>query len=895
MTCQFGCSQGACLGDPCSGINCVQPPSSYCLDPNTARSFTSPGTCSGGGCTYATRDTSCPFGCASGACRADPCLGVSCTTPPPSTCANASTARVFTSVGTCGGNGTCSYAPVDVPCTSGCSNGACNGPVCGSGQCNQPPAATCVNANLLRTSARLGTCQSQTCSYQAIDITCSLGCFNGACVSGSWRRERAPTTPLVAAQLLIDASGAPHVYGCSGADIEHRWRDDYGWKTEKVDLGIVNGDSNCHVSMAFSPNGELLGAWYDGFNQDLRFGRRVNGSWQLELVRNSGSVGAGASLIIDGAGNPVVAARDGTSAAVFRKGVGGWTSEIASPTVTGNVFALALSPAGVLHLAGGSGPAFVAVKGPAGWSVTSLGTVARIERGALGFDPAGRLHVAYIDQSEYVVRQGLSADSVESVGVGGNFRVTAARQFVSRFNRQLRNGAWQFTPASPSSGTGEATLDWAPHANAAGMAYLFNDLSVVYGPTGACQPSCGASTCGDDGCGGTCGSCASGLSCSSLGTCTAWREAPLLGRPRESTAFERSPTGALHLFVATAYNASGHRIVTDNGGPVVSPSPVFEQVTFDADGQPATVSMGASNTLLLSTFTIDGGWRTTPSGGSFANRVWNPRLANLQGALEVMKLYDSTPSGETIKRQALVHETFGADGGVASETVFNTTSKIYGGLAIAAASDTAHVFWSSRPQTGATTTWSVNSATLRAGVWSAESVIWSAVSSTVDVKARVDSTGAVHLFVEPYPSGGSLNISGGQWGRLVNGAWVFETLPTYSDLVLGPQRTPVLLLRPTTATGAPQIIRRAGVGQWTREDVPVTSQAWGSPVAFSPLSPRGSMAIEPDGTSVSPFRTGGPSSCSRADAATQFRGATRRSSSASCGTRRRPSRGSSSA
>jgi hypothetical protein len=37
----------------------------------------------------------------------------------------------------------------------------------------------------------------------------------------------------------------------------------------------------------------------------------------------------------------------------------------------------------------------------------------------------------------------------------------------------------------------------------------------------SCTPSCGSKICGDDGCGGSCGTCASGKSCTSAGQCVA--------------------------------------------------------------------------------------------------------------------------------------------------------------------------------------------------------------------------------------------------------------------------------------------------------------------------------------------------------------------------------------
>jgi hypothetical protein len=46
-----------------------------------------------------------------------------------------------------------------------------------------------------------------------------------------------------------------------------------------------------------------------------------------------------------------------------------------------------------------------------------------------------------------------------------------------------------------------------------------NQLAVKVKVVEACTPSCGAKVCGNDGCGGSCGSCGAGLQCTSAGQC----------------------------------------------------------------------------------------------------------------------------------------------------------------------------------------------------------------------------------------------------------------------------------------------------------------------------------------------------------------------------------------
>jgi hypothetical protein len=252
-TCASGCNAGQCLGDPCMGVTCTSPPAAICLNGTTRRTYGSSGTCALGSCNYAPADTSCPFGCANGSCIADPCSGVTCNTPPGPTCQGAqrrtysatgtcssgtcaytpmdapcnapppavcvgSSRRTFASTGTCA-SGTCTYAPTDSVCANGCTGGTCNTDpcmgvscttpppatclnsttrrtsgspgTCGGGSCsyptqdtvcNAPPAATCVNTSTLRSFSAAGTCSGGACNYTSSDTTCANGCSNGACM-----------------------------------------------------------------------------------------------------------------------------------------------------------------------------------------------------------------------------------------------------------------------------------------------------------------------------------------------------------------------------------------------------------------------------------------------------------------------------------------------------------------------------------------------------------------------------------------------------------------------------------------------------------------------------------------------------------------------------------------
>jgi hypothetical protein len=145
VQCPAGCMNGHCKNDPCNGVICTTPPANACADASTLTSYASQGTCNAGVCSYSATMTSCVFGCSNGQCIGDPCTWVTCTTPPANVCLSPSTLEVYSPKGTCSG-GMCSYTASTTGCNSpppdtcldantlakysgvisgSCSNGAC--------------------------------------------------------------------------------------------------------------------------------------------------------------------------------------------------------------------------------------------------------------------------------------------------------------------------------------------------------------------------------------------------------------------------------------------------------------------------------------------------------------------------------------------------------------------------------------------------------------------------------------------------------------------------------------------------------------------------------------------------------------------------------------------------
>jgi len=119
-----------CQGGVCAGTAkaCTTPDSPVCADTDTLRVWASPGQCGGAGqCSYVPTDVPCEFGCDNGACVGDPCAGITCDDPPPASCVNGKDLLTPATQGSCYG-GACNYVATVSTCTYGCAQGACQAP-----------------------------------------------------------------------------------------------------------------------------------------------------------------------------------------------------------------------------------------------------------------------------------------------------------------------------------------------------------------------------------------------------------------------------------------------------------------------------------------------------------------------------------------------------------------------------------------------------------------------------------------------------------------------------------------------------------------------------------------------------------------------------------------------
>ena len=648
-TCPFGCASGACNDDPCQGVTCNQPPAGACVNPTTLRTFSSSGMCNGGACSYAPSDFNCQYGCSAGACLNDPCQGVTCNAPPAKTCV-AGAARLYSPAGTCA-SGTCNYSYTDTPCDNGCANGVCNPPSCGGVTCNTPPVATCTSANRLHTYFPLGSCASTTCSYAAYDIDCSQGCINGACIGGSWTLESTPfSTSLDNGNGVLDSDGQPVLAGCSSGTVRVRRRTTQGWKEETVDTGM----GSCEARVVLDATGEPMVAYTDAVNADLRFAMRNGGSWSpKELIANTGDVGRGLSLAITAAGIPQISYLAPSEVRLATRTNGTWAEETI-PSVTGYTTELRLQNGSPVVFISATPNSFVATKSGGSWSVVSTPVtynssleVVRSSFQATGGVPRillkatnpinGQLQWTWrtIDGNGLAMREEVfGSDTPQIMRTDGPLAVWARRPYTSSTStfpviRAQRNGAWAelVNPVPWGNNFGTPVMyTGGPLRHALVDTYARR----LFSPNG-CTPDCSGRACGDDGCGGVCGTCGAGLSCAPTGACSTLQQSTVQGyTPSRIAVGSGTVVHAVETsysaYVAQQYRASANASWTL---PVAltqtSVALGVSRVTVDSTNTPRVIlngTIGTQTGAFVATRDAGGTWTTelvsTAQSGSLA-------------------------------------------------------------------------------------------------------------------------------------------------------------------------------------------------------------------------------------------------------------------------------------
>jgi len=119
--------------------------------------------------------------------------------------------------------------------------------------------------------------------------------------------------------LALDAQDYPHIAYLDDQNedsLKYCWQDASGWHYETVDLAThITGKPEIPlvpIALAVDGSGTPHISYYDFQNSDLRYARRINGTWQLYLVAGTGDVGQFSSIAIGPGGAPGITYYDAT-------------------------------------------------------------------------------------------------------------------------------------------------------------------------------------------------------------------------------------------------------------------------------------------------------------------------------------------------------------------------------------------------------------------------------------------------------------------------------------------------------------------------------------------------------------------------------------------------------
>lgn len=175
------CEGGACV-DACIGVVCNAPPPPSC-NGETVVQPRSPGICRAGVCDYTGDEFDCSRNgqtCENAEC-VDPCVGVTCNTPPDDRCDGNTIVR-YSGAGACL-NGDCVYSAFTADCGEGgftCVDAECFD-LCAGVTCDAPPVPSC-DGDVAVLGDALGVCSAGLCSYGSAGEDCSS--IGGWCVAG---------------------------------------------------------------------------------------------------------------------------------------------------------------------------------------------------------------------------------------------------------------------------------------------------------------------------------------------------------------------------------------------------------------------------------------------------------------------------------------------------------------------------------------------------------------------------------------------------------------------------------------------------------------------------------------------------------------------------------------
>ena len=192
IACEEGCDGVSCIGQRCLGITCDNPPSNSCIDDKTLRYYPSGGVCSEGVCRYEEQRETCKKGCKDGRCLENKCVGKACLPPSVFCDGDFRTEFAVDPENPCK-DGECQYVVKTTECRNGCEAGECKEEPCLGVTCETPPDDYCydrVDSNDEQAAARYsraGECVVSEdgngyCEYPRTMESCMGVCVdNGVC------------------------------------------------------------------------------------------------------------------------------------------------------------------------------------------------------------------------------------------------------------------------------------------------------------------------------------------------------------------------------------------------------------------------------------------------------------------------------------------------------------------------------------------------------------------------------------------------------------------------------------------------------------------------------------------------------------------------------------------
>ncbi|MFO0678437.1 MAG: hypothetical protein U0169_18010 [Polyangiaceae bacterium] len=362
-----------------------------------------------------------------------------------------------------------------------------------------------------------------------------------------------------------------------------------------------------------------------------------------------------------------------------------------------------------------------------------------------------------------------------------------------------------------------------------GERYLVQGVALVSPPVGdVCVPRCGSATCGNDGCGGTCGTCAAGSACTPSGRCSAWTiETGVTVRGSNAPSPVIAATSPSMLVAFEAHGGALKGVAKRNGAWGESfalgaePYVVAHHSSwaFDAAGEPrfAFLRYTGSTPALLTSARSGDSWTVTESPGIPRTAVNPVALArSSSGALAALV------RTETTQAQGLVVLT-GLPGSATVAKTFGTFLPVKNHAMAVDPAGNLHVAWidgndASWPNTPY---YAVHYATNRGGTWITRDVTATPdVYDTTNVEVVADGNGAHVVFTGTYGTRPIAYVhvdSAGVVGPL-------EVVPgiglTQVRMRLSPTEEPVVVGPSSTSGGGMELCQRSA-GTWACETIDV--------------------------------------------------------------------------